>query len=186
MLRGCALAAGADIGDCRCAARGDFRERLVMKAAMAKIATALAGAMLLGGCVSIRDHRGSVLDPELVSAVQVGVDNKDSVTRVLGRPTFAGEFNENDWYYVSRDTKTFAFRNPRVTQQTVLHIAFDKAGNVAAINKTGKELVANIHPVHDKTPTLGRRQSIFEDIFGNIGTVNSAGTPGSGGGSGPY
>lgn len=155
-----------------------------MKAAMSKIALALTGATLLGGCVSIKDHRGSVIDPELVSAVQVGVDNKDSVSRVLGRPTFAGEFNDNDWYYVSRDTKTFAFRNPRVVKQTVLHIAFDKAGNVAAIDKTGKELVANIRPVHDKTPTLGRKQSIFDDIFGNIGTVNSAGTPG--GGSGPY
>jgi outer membrane protein assembly factor BamE (lipoprotein component of BamABCDE complex) len=156
-----------------------------MKAAMMKIAMALTGATLLGGCVSIHDHRGTVLDSELVSAVQVGVDNKDSVTRVLGRPTFAGEFSENDWYYVSRDTKTFAFRNPRVTQQTVLHIAFDRAGNVAAISKTGKELVANIRPVNDRTPTLGRKHSIFEDIFSNIGTVNSAGTPGAGG-PGPY
>ena len=155
-----------------------------MKAAIAKIATSLAGAALLGGCVGVNDHRGSVIDTELISAVQAGVDNKDSVQRTLGRPTFTGEFGDTDWYYVSRDTKTVAFRNPRVQRQQVLHISFDKAGNVTSIQQTGKELVANIDPVNDKTPTLGRKSSIFNDIFGNIGTVNSAGAPGGGGG--PY
>lgn len=154
-----------------------------MKAAMAKAATAMAGAALLGGCVAMHDHRGSVIDPELVSAIKAGTDNKQSVEQMLGRPTFTGEFGDTDWYYVSRDTKTVAFRNPRVERQTVLHVQFDKAGNVIALNKTGKELVASIDPVDRRTPTLGRKGSIFNDIFGNIGTVNSGGTPG---GAGPY
>ena len=152
-----------------------------MKAAIAKIATSLAGAALLGGCIGVNDHRGSVIDTELVSAIQPGVDNKNSVEQTLGRPTFTGEFGDSDWYYVSRDTKTVAFRNPRVKKQTVLHVSFDKAGNVTSIRQTGKELVASIDPVDEKTPTLGRKSSIFNDIFGNIGTVNSAGTPGGGG-----
>ena len=153
-----------------------------MKAAIVKIATSLAGAALLGGCIGVNDHRGSVIDTELVSTIQAGVDNKNSVEQTLGRPTFTGEFGDSDWYYVSRDTKTVAFRNPRVQKQTVLHVSFDKAGNVVSVQETGKELVANIDPVNDKTPTLGRKSSIFNDIFGNIGTVNSAGTPGGGGG----
>jgi outer membrane protein assembly factor BamE (lipoprotein component of BamABCDE complex) len=155
-----------------------------MKAAIAKIAMSLAGAGLLGGCVGVNDHRGSVIDTELVSAIQAGVDNKDSVERTLGRPTFTGEFGDSDCYYVPRATKTVAFRNPRVKQQTVLHVSFDKAGNVVGIQQTGRELIASINPVNDKTPTLGRKGSIFNDIFGNIGTVNSAGT--QGGGGGPY
>ena len=153
-----------------------------MKAAIVKIATSLAGAALLGGCIGVNDHRGSVIDTELVSSIQAGVDNKNSVEQTLGRPTFTGEFGDSDWYYVSPDTKTVAFRNPRVQKQTVLHVSFDKAGNVVSVQETGKELVANIDPVNDKTPTLGRKSSIFNDIFGNIGTVNSAGTPGGGGG----
>jgi outer membrane protein assembly factor BamE (lipoprotein component of BamABCDE complex) len=135
--------------------------------------------MLLAGCVGTYDHRGHVLDAELVSAVQVGVDNKESVERLLGRPTFASNFDANDWYYVSRDTKTVAFTNPRVQDQTVLHIQFDQAGNVAAVQQTGREQVASINPVNDKTPTLGRKRTLFDDIFGNIGTVSSPGTPGN-------
>lgn len=141
--------------------------------AMVKLATALMGATLLAGCAGIRDHRGAVLDDELVAAVQVGVDNKQSVQQTLGRPTFAGTFSENDWYYVSRDTNTFAFRNPRVTKQTVVHIRFDAVGNVIAVEKSGRELIASINPSNDKTPTVGRERSLFDDIFGNIGAVNA-------------
>ena len=155
--------------------------------AMAKTATAAVGAALLGGCVSIHDHRGAVVDPQLASAVQVGVDDKHSVEQMLGRPTFTSEFNDNDWYYVSRDTRTFAFRNPRVTKQTVVHVSFDKAGNVVAVDRTGRELVAKINPAPGETPTVGRKRTLLEDIFGNLGGVGGAASPGgdSGGGQGP-
>ena len=147
-----------------------------MKAAMVKVATVLLGATLLAGCIGTRDHRGAVLDSELISAVTVGVDNKESVERTLGRPSFTGSFNENDWYYVSRDTKSYAFRNPRVIDQTVLHVSFDKAGNVAAVRTTGAEQIAKINPVKDRTPTHGRKRTLWDDLFGNIGAVNSAST----------
>ena len=146
-----------------------------MNGAMVKFAAALAGAVLVSGCVGTRDHRGAVLDQEMISAVQVGVDNKASVEKTLGRPTFASQFTPNDWYYVSRDTNTVAFRSPQVRDQTVLHVSFDPAGNVAAVRKTGRELVASINPANARTPTMGRRKSFFEEIFGNIGTVGSGG-----------
>lgn len=144
-----------------------------------KFAWLVAGATLLAGCAGIREHKGYVLDKELASAVQVGVDNKDSVAKTLGRPTFTGQFDANDWYYVARDTAALAFRRPRVTDQTVLHIRFDQAGNVTTVEQTDETLVASINPMGDKTPTLGRNKSFFDELFGNIGTVNSAGLPGS-------
>ena len=87
-----------------------------MNGAMVKFAAALAGAVLVSGCAGTRDHRGAVIDQEMVSAVQVGVDNKASVEKTLGRPTFASQFTPNDWYYVSRDTNTVAFRSPQVAR----------------------------------------------------------------------
>ncbi|HUG45500.1 MAG TPA: outer membrane protein assembly factor BamE [Sphingomicrobium sp.] len=144
---------------------------------MVKTATAIAVAMTMAGCAATRDHRGSVLDEEMAAAVQVGVDNKESVQQTLGRPTFTGTFDDNDWYYVARETRTFAFRTPRVVDQTVLRVRFDQAGNVVSVERTGPDLVARIDPVNDKTPTLGRKRTLFEDIFGNIGSV---GTPATG------
>jgi len=158
---------------------GSSAQEIFWMIRVGKIACLLAGATLLAGCAGIRDHRGYVLDKELASGIQVGVDNKDSVAKTLGRPTFAGQFDSNDWYYVARDTAAIGFRRPHVTDQTVIHIRFDQAGNVAAVDRTGKELVASISPMKGKTPTLGRERSFFQELFGNIGTVNSAGIPGA-------
>src|SRR3954447_4136657 len=100
----------------------------------------IASALLVTGCAQTRQHRGVVLDSQLVSAIQPGVDNKDSVEKALGRPTFVGEFRANDWYYVSRDENQVACRDPKVTKETVLHVQFDPKGNVASMQRTGREL----------------------------------------------
>nr|WP_314441390.1 outer membrane protein assembly factor BamE [uncultured Sphingomonas sp.] len=140
----------------------------------------IVAAGALSGCAGYRENRGFILDEQLAQSVQVGTDNKTSVERTLGRPTFTGQFSDNEWYYVSRKTSTFAFRTPRVTDQTVLRIRFDAAGNVAAVERTGEEKVASINPDGRTTPTLGRQKSFFEEFFGNIGTVGSVGPTGGG------
>ncbi len=146
---------------------------------------ALAAIMvpLVAGCTSIRGHQGYLVDQTLLESVAVGIDNKASVERTLGRPTFVGQFNENDWYYLSRETRALAFATPRPREQTLVHISFDAAGNVTAVQRTGVETVVRISPNGDSTPTLGRERSFFEELFGNIGTVNAAGGGGQGGGS---
>jgi outer membrane protein assembly factor BamE (lipoprotein component of BamABCDE complex) len=133
----------------------------------------LAGA--LGGCTRVRSHQGFVLEETLVGAIQPGTDNKDSVMNTLGRPNFTGSFDQNDWYYVSRDTRNMAYNMPHADKQTILHIRFDASGNVASIDRRGLEQVASIHPSGDRTPTLGSRRSLFNELFGNIGAVGSAG-----------
>jgi outer membrane protein assembly factor BamE (lipoprotein component of BamABCDE complex) len=127
------------------------------------------------GCTSIRDHRGYIIDQALVDAVQPGIDNRQSVEKTLGRPTFASQFGTQDWYYVSQDVKTPPFRRPRTNEQTVYRLRFDPAGNVAAIDKRGMEQVARLDPEGDKTPTLGRERGLLEDLFGNVGTVGAGG-----------
>jgi outer membrane protein assembly factor BamE (lipoprotein component of BamABCDE complex) len=155
-----------------------------MKLGGLKMAT-IAAAVLLGGCAQTRAHKGVVIDPQLAAGIQPGVDNKDSVEKLLGRPTFTGQFTPNDWYYVSRDVNQVAFRNPRVTKQTTLIVRFDQKGNVASVQRTGRELVMNLDPTGKKTPTLGRKRSFFEELFGNIGSVGAPGLPGQGGDNGP-
>ncbi|HEY6662421.1 MAG TPA: outer membrane protein assembly factor BamE [Sphingomicrobium sp.] len=150
-----------------------------MKFVLLKLSAAVIGAALLAGCSGVRAHKGVVVDPQFASAIQPGVDNKASVEKTLGRPSFTSQFTPNEWYYVSRDTSQFAFRNPRVTQQTVYRVRFDPAGNVLGIDKSGRELIAAIDPTARKTPTLGRARSFFEELFGNIGTVGATGSSSS-------
>ncbi len=142
---------------------------------------ALAAATL-PGCTKLRSHQGYVIDPDLVNAVQPGVDTRQSVLQTLGSPTFVGQFSDREWYYLSRDSRNLAFNRPRAAEQTTLKITFDPAGNVTAIDRTGVDQVASISPWGRKTPTLGRESSFFSDLFGNIGTV---GAPGMGGAQRP-
>lgn len=149
-------------------------------------ATALVTlAVLMGGCASIRDHRGYLVDAALVDSVSPGVDNKLSVERALGRPTFSSQFGTPVWYYVATDTRQAPFLRPKPINQTILKVTFDRAGNVANVEKGGMEHVVRLNPDSDKTPTLGRDRSFFEDLFGNIGAVGSLPGGQQGGGTGP-
>ena len=142
-----------------------------MKNTAMLITLALVGA----ACTRVPGHQGFIADPTLVDAIQPGIDNRTSVEKTLGRPSFASQFGQQDWYYVSRQTKQLAFATPTPTAQLVLRVRFDPAGNVAAVDKAGLEKVVKINPDGDKTPTLGRKRSFFEDLFGNIGTVGATG-----------
>ena len=155
-----------------------------------RIVKAIAPVVLLGlavsagGCTSIRETRGYFADGRLVSLVQPGIDNQQSVQATLGRPTFTSQFGPETWYYVSSTTGRKPFVRPRIVEQNVLAVRFDGAGNVVAADKSGIDEVVYLTPDGDATPTLGRERGFLEDLFGNIGTVGApgAGAPGGGGG----
>jgi outer membrane protein assembly factor BamE (lipoprotein component of BamABCDE complex) len=147
-------------------------------------------ATLASGCASLREHRGYMSEPALIQAVQPGIDNKTSVEGTLGRPTFASQFGEETWYYISSTTTQKPFTRPKIRVHGVLTIRFDEGGNVRAAEQSGIETVAFLDPNGDKTPTLGKERGFLEDLFGNIGQVGSfgggaGGQGGGGGGGGP-
>ncbi|HWJ70242.1 MAG TPA: outer membrane protein assembly factor BamE [Sphingobium sp.] len=145
------------------------------------VAGAVAVILLAGGCTRVRTHQGFLADRLIVDSVLPGVDNKASVEGSLGRPTFASQFGPERWYYVSRDTRALAFASPRPTDQLLVTVQFDAAGNVASVDRnTTLDQVANISPAGSKTQTLGRKRSLLDEIFGNIGAVGAGGMGGAG------
>lgn len=136
---------------------------------------AAAIAVTASACAPLRSHQGYVVDADLLNSVQPGVDNRQSVLATLGQPSFASQFNQGDWYYISRDSRNYAFNTPKPKERVTVQISFDQNGNVSAIRKSGVEQVASISPTKKTTPTLGRDRGFFADLFGNIGTVGAAG-----------
>lgn len=152
-----------------------------MTVSMRRLVRAAGTAALiaaLGGCGQFRAHQGFVIDQTLADSVQPGIDTQDSVSKTLGRPSFVGQFDDRSWYYVSRDTRQFAFRSPRPSNQTILAVRFDPKGNVARVDRTGLETIVKVDPYGPQTPTLGRRTNFFSELFGNIGQVGATGTTG--------
>ena len=151
--------------------------------AWVRIGTVFGAALLASGCIQIPGHRGYLADEILLQSVQAGVDDRQSVERTLGRPSFVSQFGEPVWYYVSSTTMQAPTLRPKISGHTVLAVHFDASDNVVDVERTGMELVARIDPESDETPTLGRNRSFFQDLFGNIGQVG-AGAPAGGGGGG--
>ncbi len=123
-----------------------------------KLATAVALTVVLlstSACTRIRGHQGFVSDATLIDSIQAGVDNRDSVEKTLGRPTWISEYGPKDYYYFARETRQYAFNLPKASSQLGLRVRFDATG--------------------EKTPTLGRERSFFEELFGNIGSVGAVG-----------
>lgn len=148
-------------------------------------AALLISALAVSGCSSIRESRGYIQDEILVSSVQPGIDNQQSVAATLGRPSFTSQFGDPTWYYVSSITGRRPFVRPRIESHSVLAVTFDAAGNVVATDRSGIEQVAYLTPDGAETPTVGRERSFLEDLFGNIGQVGAPGAGGAGGPPGP-
>lgn len=149
---------------------------------MVRFGTLLCFAALAASCTSITNHRGFLAEEVLLQAIQPGIDNRLSVERTLGRPTFEGQFGEPVWYYVSTTTRQAPFTTPSINEQSVLAVYFDEANNVSAVQRSGLDQVVRISPHGGKTPTLGRDRGFMEDLFGNIGQVGAGGGAGGGGG----
>ncbi|WP_174298877.1 outer membrane protein assembly factor BamE [Sphingomonas bacterium] len=143
---------------------------------LCRILALAAAAALASGCTKLRSHQGYIIDADLVNSVQPGVDTRDSVAKVLGQPSFRSQFGEQNWYYLSRDSRNYAYTRPRATDQLTLEISFDRTGTVSAVRRSGVEQIAAVDALAKTTPTLGRTRGFFQDLFGNIGTVGAAGT----------
>lgn len=140
----------------------------------------------LPGCARLRSHTGYVVDVDLVNSIQPGVDNRQSVLETLGTPTFTNQFGQGQWFYLARDNRNYAYTKPKPTNQIALRISFDGQGTVTRIDRTGVDQVAKINPADKTTPTLGRKRSFFQQLFGNIGTVGAPGmAPPPSGNTGP-
>ena len=156
-----------------------------MAASIKRGAIAALSLVALASCAQVRDHKGYIVDTTLINTVQPGVDNKDSVNKTLGHPTFDSEWDGgNTWYYLARDTRSLAFSTPTPVSQTLLAVRFAANGDVASVQRTGVETARDIKVYGRKTPVLGSHRSFVSELFGNIapGTTDKATTADNPGG----
>jgi len=139
-----------------------------------RIGAVVAIALLATGCMkSIAVHRGYMTNEVMLQSVQPGVDNRLSVERTLGQPSFVSQFGPPVWYYIASTTEQAPFTRPKISEHGVLAVHFDPAGNVTSIERSGIDQVAYFDPDGEETPTLGRDRGFLEDLFGNIGQVGT-------------
>ena len=145
----------------------------------------LTAVTVLLGCVPVENQRGYVPDQEAVSSIQVGMDNKESVSKKLGDPSTAATFGNDVWYYMSAHVEQNAFFAPRATERNILAIEFAKDGKVTDMHKYSLADGRVVDFVSRETPTRGRELTLLQQIFnavpGQIGqSAPQQTTPGGG------
>ncbi|MGH6979893.1 MAG: outer membrane protein assembly factor BamE [Stellaceae bacterium] len=162
------------------------RIQLIPRAASLALAACLAFA--LASCGPPDDLRGNNPDKKMMASIKPGVTDKASVTKLLGSPSSIASFDPNTWYYISQETQNVAFFKPRVKDQKVVSISFDKKGVVNKVAYLGINDSVDVVPNADKTPAPGREFTLLEQLIGNFGRFsapdNSSGGPSPTSGSG--
>jgi outer membrane protein assembly factor BamE (lipoprotein component of BamABCDE complex) len=128
----------------------------------------LAAVTVLLGCVPVENQRGYVPDQEAVSSIQVGMDNKESVSKKLGDPSTAATFGNDVWYYMSAHVEQNAFFAPRATERNILAIEFAKDGKVTDMHKYSLADGRVVDFVSRETPTRGRELTLLQQIFNAV------------------
>lgn len=151
------------------------------------VLTVVLAVTLLGvaACSPVSARRGYIPDAQTVSEIEIGLDDNESVRRLLGSPTSVATFPTGEkglaWYYVSTLTEQIAFFEPDVVERSIVAVYFDEKFTVTDIRRYGLEDARIVDYVSRETPTSGKELSLLAQLFGNIGRYN----PGGGGQAGP-
>lgn len=89
-------------------------------------------ALSLGGCIGYDGvvNRGAIVEPRKLAQVKPGMPAPQALA-ILGTPSATSTVGGEAWYYVSQRTeRQLAFLNPKIMDQHVLAIYFDKEKKV--------------------------------------------------------
>jgi len=146
--------------------------------------------LTLGACSFFQArvvHRGNRLTADQLAEVTAGVHTKSDVRTLLGSPTQSGMFGDDEWYYISSNTRQRPARQAAVTDQQVVVVEFDRAGVVRRVRTVGAEDVRDVEMVARETPVPGNERTLLQALFGNVGrfgpgasTLQQPATPGVG------
>ncbi len=135
--------------------------------------TLLAMLSLLSACVArLNDDHGYVPEDALLNEVKLGVDTKETVGRLLGRPGTEGIVDDLGWYYVKSDYETFLWREPVEINREVVAVSFSEAGVVENVERFGLEEGRVIALSRRVTTSNTRGIGFLRQLFSNLGTFN--------------
>lgn len=102
--------------------------KLLRNAAIA----ATLSASILAGCQGTGEvlNQGYIVDEQTLALAPVG-SSREQVLLSLGSPSSTATFDNEVFYYVSQKrTRPVAFMKPKLVEQSILAVYFNKDGNV--------------------------------------------------------
>jgi outer membrane protein assembly factor BamE (lipoprotein component of BamABCDE complex) len=131
-------------------------------------ASALALAATLSGCLGYDGDfdRGYQIDQQSLDQVKIGATTKPQALALMGTPSTTSTVGGDAWYYIGqRLSRPLAFMQPKMTDQNVLAVYFDKSGKVARIANYGMKDGEVFDFVSRTTPTGGAEPDFLRNMM---------------------
>ena len=135
-----------------------------------RFATVALLGITLAGCLGYDGEvqHGYQLDQAAAADVKVG-QTAEQVLVTLGSPSTTSTVGGDAWYYITqKTTRSIAFLAPKVVDQNIYAVYFDKAKRVTRIANYGLQdgKVVNFAP--GATTTAGADNSFLKGLFFNF------------------
>lgn len=141
---------------------------------MLRILAALICTIAIAGCTTMYRSHGYVPSEEDLTQITVGVDNRETVADVIGRPAASGVLNDSGYYYVQSRVRHFAYRRPEVVAREVLAITFDGNGIVRNIERFGLQDGQVIALEKRVTDNAGEGGTFLRQLLNNLGNFSAS------------
>ena len=128
--------------------------------------------LLLGACSAVQApvvQRGSRVTADQLREITPGVQTKDDVRAVLGSPTQTGMFGDDEWYYISTNTRQRPAGQLLVSDQQIVAVEFDRRGVVRRVHALDPGEAREVRMVARETPVPGNERTLLQALFGNVG-----------------
>ena len=131
--------------------------------------------MAVSGCTTAEVlNQGYVIDQKTLELVPAG-SSREQVLLALGSPSTTATFDSEVFYYISQKrVRPVAFMEPRLVDQKVLAVYFNKDGRVERIANYGLQNGQIFDFVSRTTPTGGQDRTFLGQILSD---TTGAGVP---------
>jgi len=128
---------------------------------------------LMASCSDLDRKHGYVPRATDLEQITVGVDTKDTVADLVGRPSASGILSEGGWYYVQSKFRAYGYRERKEIEREVVAISFDGEGVVQNIERFGLEGGRVVAISRRVTESNIKGVSFLRQLFGSIGNFTA-------------
>jgi len=144
---------------------------LTARMGLRRLALFGAAALIAACSAQVRNHGYVPTDADL-DQILVGVDTKETVADVVGRPSTAGLLADGGWYYVRSQFRYAEPRAPKELSREVVAISFDKNGSVSNVERFGLDDGRVIALSRRVTEDNVQGITFLQQLFGNFGRTD--------------
>lgn len=149
------------------------RDNIEIKNKVSKIVLSLMLICLLVSCSKNLETVGYFVNKSKLDSIKVNKSSKQEVLDTLGEPTAKSTFPPEAYYYIERQYERIAFLTPKLKEQKVISIEFNKQDIVTNLVIYDKDSANSLNYDSEKITFEGNKISGFKQIFENIGRFNS-------------